>query len=104
MNFIWHQKNYQNFQSCLQFLQILNFPNYGLFNKRKKIEKTQSPFQVDYVDGFAMLLNKNKFKDNIYFDENFFLYLENNDLCLRVNKTGGSVFRCSKGKNKSWWS
>ena len=70
----------------------INYPNYGMFNKRKKLEITNSPFKVDYVDGFAMLLNKNKFKDNIYFDENFFLYLENNDLCLRVNRDGGSVF------------
>ena len=70
----------------------INYPNYGMFNKRKKLEIANSPFKVDYVDGFAMLLNKNKFKDNIYFDENFFLYLENNDLCLRVNRDGGSVF------------
>ena len=65
----------------------LNFPNYKKSSKEK-----YSPFQVEYVDGFSMLLNKKKFKDNIYFDENFFLYLENNDLCLRVNRAGGSVF------------
>ena len=68
-----------------------NFPNYGMFNK-KRINITKSPFKVDYVDGFAMLLNKNKFKDQIYFDENFFLYLENDDLCLRVNKESGSIY------------
>ena len=65
----------------------LNFPNYKTSSKEK-----YSPFQVEYVDGFSMLLNKKKFEDNIYFDENFFLYLENNDLCLRVNKAGGSIF------------
>ena len=70
----------------------VNYPNYGMFNRKRKFEKTNQPFKVDYVDGFAMLLNKNRFKNDIYFDENFFLYLENNDLCLRVNKEGGSVF------------
>ena len=75
-----------------------NYPNYGLLNKRKKIEITDAPFKVDYVDGFAMLFNKNKFKNNIYFDENFFLYLENNDLCLRVNRSGGSIFVISTAK------
>ena len=50
----------------------IDFPNYGMFNKRKKPEITKSSIKVDYVDGFAMLLNKNKFKNDIYFDENFF--------------------------------
>ena len=67
----------------------LNFPNY----KIKKISKEgNSPFLVDCVDGFSMLLNRNKFNNGTYFDENFFLYLENDDLCLRVNRAGGSVF------------
>jgi GT2 family glycosyltransferase len=67
----------------------LNFPNY----KIKKIPKEgNTPFQVDSVDGFSMLLNKNKFNNDIYFDENFFLYLENNDLCIRVKRAGGSVY------------
>tara|TARA_Y100000590_G_scaffold462561_1_gene626981 strand:- start:465 stop:1340 length:876 start_codon:yes stop_codon:yes gene_type:complete len=69
-----------------------NFPNYGLIDKNKKIKLSNEPFKVDYVDGFAMLINKNKFKDENYFDENFFLYLENDDLCLRVNKKGGSIY------------
>jgi len=68
-----------------------NFPNYKMIKKDfLKIEK--SPLQVDYVDGFAMLLNKKNFRDNIFFDENFFMYLENNDLCLRVKKNGGSIY------------
>ena len=67
----------------------LNFPNY----KTKKIPKDENiPFQVDYVDGFSMLLNKNKFINDIYFDENFFLYLENNDLCIRIKRQGGSIY------------
>ena len=69
--------------------------NIQIMKKKKDkidIEKNHLPFQVDYVDGFSMLINKNNFKDNIYFDENFFLYLENSDLCLRVKKSGGSIF------------
>ena len=67
----------------------LNFPNYKV--KEMSGEKN-SPFQVDYVDGFSMLLNKNKFNNDIYFDENFFLYLENNDLCIRAKRTGGLIY------------
>ena len=82
-------KKIQDFAILSPINSDLNFPNYKTkVNSKEK----NSPFQVDYVDGFSMLLNKNKFKDNIYFDENFFLYLENNDLCLKVKKTGGEVY------------
>jgi len=74
-----------------------NFPNYGTFNKIRKNEISKSPFKVDYVDGFAMVLNKKNFKDG-FFDENFFLYLENNDLCLRANKQGGSIYIIPEAK------
>ena len=77
-----------------------NFANYGMFDKKnisgrilnQKEEEKNYPFKVDFVDGFAMLLNKKKFKEEIYFDENFFMYLENNDLCKRVAYSEGSVF------------
>ena len=77
-----------------------NFANYGMFDKKnissriinQEGEEKNCPFKVDFVDGFAMLLNKKKFKEEIYFDENFFMYLENNDLCKRVADREGSVF------------
>ena len=55
------------------------------------------PFEVDSVDGFSMLINKNFLKEP-YFDENFFLYLENDDLCLRAKKEGGHIFIIPKAK------
>ena len=48
--------------------------------------------EVDDIDGFSMLINKNSFKEENYFDENFFLYLENNDLCLRVKKKNQKIY------------
>ena len=77
-----------------------NFANYGMFDKKnipsrilnQEGEEKNYPFKVDFVDGFAMLLNKKKFKEEIYFDENFFMYLENNDLCKRVADNEGTVF------------
>ena len=38
---------------------------------------------VDFVKGFAMILNKKKL-NNQFFDEKIFLYLEEIDLCKRV--------------------
>ena len=60
-----------------------NFPNYKKSNLYNKIENILS---VDRIDGFSMLINLEKFSDKIFFDENFFLYLENDDLCIRVKK------------------
>ena len=67
----------------------LDFPNYKV---KRNLKEENSPFKVDYIDGFSMLINKNKFSDNIYFDESFFLYLENDDLCLKATRKGNSIY------------
>ena len=73
------------------------FPNYKI--KNKEIANNDNDYlSVDSVDGFAMLINKNKFKDNIYFDENFFLYLENDDLCLRKKNENNIIYVLKKAK------
>ena len=70
------------------------FPNYKIF---KKENISQDIFEVDRVDGFSMLLNKEKF-DNKFFDENIFLYLENDDLCLRVKKKKEKIYIIRKSR------
>ena len=45
---------------------------------------------VNEVPGMAMILNKKKFSNN-FFDENFFLYLEETDLCKRVKESGEKI-------------
>ena len=68
-------KNLSNF-SMLAPLEK-NFNNYGFMSKKKTNKNLKDdPFEVDFIDGFAMLINKKKFKDIDYFDENFFMYLE----------------------------
>ncbi len=42
--------------------------------------------EVDHVKGFVMLVNNFNCKVSEYFDENFFLYLEEIDLCKRLKK------------------
>jgi len=91
-------KNISNFSILSPISSDKNFPNYGIQNNKDKVNETNEPFAVDYIDGFSMLLNKKIFKNNIYFDENFFLYLENDDLCKRVKDNGGSIFVVPKAK------
>ena len=69
----------------------VNYPNYIIRNKDSTDNKNDY-LEVDSVDGFAMLINKKKFVDNFYFDENFFLYLENEDLCLRKKKEKENIY------------
>ena len=69
-----------------------NFPNYGMFTEKSYIKEKKSPFKVDYVDGYAIILNKKKFKSNIYYDEKMFLHLDSIDLCMRINRDAGSIF------------
>ncbi len=61
-----------------------NYPNYIKIDKNT--DKNKNLISVQSIDGFSMLFNLKKFKDQIFFDENFFLYLENDDLCLRVKQ------------------
>ena len=74
-------------------------PNYNYATPKKRIDiKNEEPFRVEYVDGFAMLFNKENFKDENFFDENFFLFLENHDLCKRVIEKGENIYIAPKAK------
>jgi N-acetylglucosaminyl-diphospho-decaprenol L-rhamnosyltransferase len=74
-----------------------NYPNYKIKNKNFFLEIDNIPFEVKSVDGFAMLFNKKKLeliinnRDQNYFDENFFMYLENDDLCKRIKDCGEKI-------------
>ncbi len=72
-----------------------NYPNYKI-NKKNKITN-EDLIEVDYVDGYSMILDIEKFKGN-FFDEKIFMYLENDDLCLRMKKKGEKVFVCNNSK------
>jgi len=46
--------------------------------------------EVDFVRGYAMILNREKMF-NILFDENIFLYLEEVDLCKNIKNKNGKI-------------
>ena len=47
--------------------------------------------EVNNLKGFAIFLNLSKF-NNEYFDENFFLYFEEIDLCKKVKNKNGKIY------------
>ena len=65
-----------------------DFPNYKKVNELKNKNALLS---VDQIDGYSMILDKEQF-DNNFFDEKIFMYLENDDLCLRAKKDGKKMY------------
>ena len=49
-------------------------------------------FEVDSLKGFAMFLNIEQFRDIGFFDSNFFIYLEEIDLCKRLRKLNKKIY------------
>ena len=92
-----------NFAIIAPISSNINYPNYKLYNEKKIIIKNESSFKVKSVDGFAMLFNK-KILDKIihedYFDENFFMYLENDDLCKRIIDANEYIYVTPNSKIK----
>ena len=49
-------------------------------------------FEVDHLKGFAIFLNLKNFDEVGFFDENFFIYLEEIDLCKRVKQKKMKIY------------
>jgi len=71
--------------------------NYGYFLNENNNSQDEI-LEVDYVKGFAMLINLKKINFDKIFDENFFLFLEEIDLCKRIKNEGKKIFIIQKSK------
>ena len=65
-------------------------------NEKKIIKKGIT--EVEHVKGFSMLVNLSKIKKIKMFDENYFLYLEEIDLCKRLKLESEKIYICGKAK------
>tara|TARA_B100001559_G_scaffold305543_1_gene295932 strand:- start:888 stop:1796 length:909 start_codon:yes stop_codon:yes gene_type:complete len=98
--------NLPSFSIIAPILDDDKFPNYKLSEKKETPPNYIDPYKVKSVDGFAMILNLkrinslNTFENYQYFDENFFLYLENDDLCKRINENNENIYIVPKAKIK----
>ena len=71
--------------------------NYN-FKKRFDLLKKRNLNKVEWIVGCAILVNINKFQKRNIFDENFFLYFEEYDLCMKLKKLHKKIFLSRKLK------
>lgn len=77
-----------------QFPSILNIlRKFGLRNifKKKTINYDKDIINVDYITGADIFFRKSVLDLVGLFDENFFMYYEETDLCFRIKKQGYNV-------------
>jgi hypothetical protein len=85
----WYENNFMN-----------EFKNKKLEDSFKRNDaKTISNYtnndsikEVDWVSGAAMIVKKDVFDDVNGFDEDFFLFYEDADICKRIKLNGGKIY------------
>ena len=95
-------KKIDNFSILAPIHSNKDYPNY---KTKKDLENNNSNFlNVISVDGYAMLLNLKSIKNALnlndyrFFDENIFMYLENDDLCKRLINKKEKIFIIKSSK------
>ena len=73
---------------------LTNIAPNNPFSRRYKLVdiKRDEPFEVDWVSGSCMLIRRKALADTGYMDENYFMYVEDTDLCYQMWKKGWKVF------------
>jgi len=71
-----------------------NFTLMGPYkqNKNFALEKKKIINEIRMILGFCMLINIKNINKNNFFDENFFLYLEDIDLCRRLINNNQKIY------------
>ena len=79
-----------------------DYASHGYFDdlKNNKLQtdelKNESLIKTHWIVGCTMFINLEKFENKKLFDENFFLFFEEFDLCRRVLKKGGKIYASKK--------
>ena len=85
-------KNFFITASKIKDFSIIGPAKQDEFNEHEISSEKEDFFEVNELKGFAMFLNMEQFKDIGFFDENFFIYLEEIDLCKRLRKENKKIF------------
>lgn len=83
-----YQENGKTLQNCF----FCNFQSLaGITIKKwqgKEIDLNKEIIYVDMITGACMMMKRSLFNELQGFDENFFMYIEDDDLCRRITQAG----------------
>jgi hypothetical protein len=76
-----------------QFLFLSNiFPNSHLFQGLHREVKIDKAEEIDWISAACLMLRKRALEKAGLFDESFFMYVEDIDLCYRIKNCGYKIF------------
>ena len=76
-----------------QFLFLSNiFPNSHLFQGLHREVKIDKAEEIDWISAACLMLRKSALEKAGLFDESFFMYVEDIDLCYRIKSCGYKIF------------
>ena len=92
--------NFKNLEIFLNYAKKINDrfaalgPRFLNTNKKshKQIDEKLDSGEISSIHGSCMFINKENFKIIGKFDENFFLYFEEIDLCKNVKRNKGKIY------------
>ena len=90
--------NFFSFTNKIKEFAIVGPAKQDEFNEKDSSENSENVFETDTIKGFAMFLNLEQFKNIGFFDPNFFIYLEEIDLCKRIKKYNKKIYLDKKIK------
>jgi len=68
------------------------YPNNPFSKKYKLVDANRKePFSVDWVSGSCMMIRRSALEDTGLLDENYFMYVEDIDICYRMWQNGWEV-------------
>ncbi|MFH1201774.1 MAG: glycosyltransferase family 2 protein [Candidatus Omnitrophota bacterium] len=93
ISFAWMPKNPHLFLPYILFKKL--FLNYEL---RRHNYNLNNNLEVDYVSGACLMIRKTIMENIGYMDEGYFVYNEDDDLCLRVRQKGYKIYYLPEAK------
>lgn len=71
---------------------------FGGPDGRYEGSQNEDAFKIEWASGFFMMVRSDVFRELGGFDERYFMYYEDVDFCVRVWRSGSSLFACPNAK------